>query len=107
MKEWKKKAVELWQAHDMTIGKLDESSIIAKITRCRWAEIMNEFDSELSYTLICYGDFEAQKKYNPNFILTRTQTLMQGAEYCDFCIHDTRFKKEIKHPSIEFWEKIC
>ena len=98
---------EMWQAHDIIIGKLDENTIIFKITRCRWAEILKEFDSELKYVISCYNDFEIFKNFNPNFILTRAQTLMQGAEYCDFCVSDTRFKKEIKHPSIEFWDKIC
>ncbi len=110
LKRWKFSS-ETWQAYDIIIGKLDQNTIIFKITRCRWAEIMKEFDkefdSELNYTIQCYGDFESFKNINPNFILTRTQTLMQGADYCDFCVHDTRFKKEIKHPSIEFWDKIC
>ncbi len=95
-----------WQAHDAIVGKLDENSMIAKITRCRWAEIMKEFDSELNYTVACYGDFEATKDDNPNFTLIRTQTLMQGAEYCNFCYSDTRFKKEVKPPSIEFWDSL-
>jgi len=103
----RKQFCEMWQAHDLIIGKLDDNSMIYKITRCRWAEIMKELDSELNYTVACHGDFESVKNVNPNFFLTRTKTLMQGAEYCDFCISDTRFKKEIKHPSIEFWDKIC
>jgi len=95
-----------WKIYDAIIGKLDENSVIGKITRCSLAEILKDFDSELNYTLVCYGEFETTKNRNPNFILTRTQTLMQGAEYCDYCVSDTRFKKEIKHPSIEFWDKI-
>lgn len=102
-----KNFLKTWQAHDAIVGKLDENSMISKYTRCRWAEIMKEFDSELNYTVACYGDFEATKNGNPNFTLIRTQTLMQGAEYCNFCVSDTRFKKEIKPPSIEFWDKIC
>lgn len=97
-----------WQAHNVIVGKLDENTIISKVTRCRWAEIMKEFDPELSYIVTCYGDIEATKNNNPNFILTRPHTLMQGAEYCDFCVTDTHgIKEDIRHPPIEIWDKIC
>ena len=67
---------------------------------------MKGLDPELSYTVVCYSDFESTKNYNPNFFLTRNYTLMQGAEYCDFCYHDTRIEEEINHPSTDFWERL-
>lgn len=41
----------------------------------------------------------------PNFILTRKHTMMEGYDYCDFCYHNTRIKKDIIHPSEDYWKE--
>ncbi len=93
--------------HNGTLLKTQDGVICIKITRCMWHEIMEEFkDPELVYVNICYGDFAAAKCYNEHFVLTRTQTLVQGKPYCDFCYHDKRIDKAIIHPSKRFFDEL-
>lgn len=78
-----------------------------KTTRCMWVEILKEFgDPELGYAVACHYDFHAAKYINKDFRLTRTRTLMQGDEMCDFCWHDISVDKEMKHPPEEFWQEL-
>jgi len=91
--------LERWQAQDVVAGISDDVKLLYKVKKCRWAEVLKDFDHELSYAMMCYQDFENTKNQNPNFILTRTKTIMQGNECCDFCYHDTRMENEIAHPS--------
>ncbi|MFX0172578.1 MAG: hypothetical protein ACFE9L_11720 [Candidatus Hodarchaeota archaeon] len=60
-------------------------------------------DPEFNYTVVHHYDFEARKNRSPNFVLTRKRTLIQGADYCDFCYYDTQIVKEIEHPTDNFW----
>jgi predicted hydrocarbon binding protein len=93
-----------WQTHDALASVFEDGKIVYKVRKCRWAEEMKNLDPGLSYAMRCYQDYAQTKFYNPNFVLTRTQTLTQGAEYCDFCYHDIRIVKEIIHPPTKFWE---
>lgn len=78
-----------------------------KITRCMWFEILKEFgDPELGYAVACHYDFQAALYINKNFRLTRTKTLMQGDEMCDFCWHDISIDKNMKHPPERFWREL-
>jgi hypothetical protein len=55
------------------------------VTRCRYAELYRALGiPELGAVLSCNRDFSLIEGFNPNVELTRTQTLMQGAAYCDF-----------------------
>jgi hypothetical protein len=55
------------------------------VTRCRYAEMYKELDMpELGFLLSCNRDFAFGEGFNPDLELTRTQTIMQGASYCDF-----------------------
>jgi len=55
------------------------------VTRCRYAEMYKELDMpELGFLLSCNRDFAFGEGFNPELALTRTQTIMQGASYCDF-----------------------
>ncbi|MFX1300648.1 MAG: L-2-amino-thiazoline-4-carboxylic acid hydrolase [Promethearchaeota archaeon] len=56
--------------------------------------------------IVCYGDFAATKEYNENFRLTRTQTIVEGKPYCDFCYHDIRVDPTLKHPSKKFYDSL-
>jgi len=40
--------------------------------------------AELGYTLSCNRDASLIEGFSPDIELTRTQTLMEGASYCDF-----------------------
>ena len=59
------------------------------VTRCRFAEMYNELGAEdLGYILSCGRDFSLSEGYSDKIQLSRTQTIMQGAKFCDF-----RYKK--------------
>ena len=92
--------------HDIVLFLLEKGMIVNKITRCMWHELLSQFnDAEIAYAVACHIDFSKTICTNENIMLTRTKTLMQGDEYCDFCWHDKRFDDELKHPDSEFWEK--
>ncbi|HEX9842571.1 MAG TPA: L-2-amino-thiazoline-4-carboxylic acid hydrolase [bacterium] len=62
------------------------------ITRCRYAEMYRELGlAELGFYLSCNRDGSLIEGFNPDLQLTRTQTIMQGAPFCDF--RYTRRKK--------------
>lgn len=55
------------------------------VTRCRYAEMYRELGlAELGFTLSCGRDFAMVEGYNPKIKLERTQTIMEGADHCDF-----------------------
>lgn len=55
------------------------------VTRCRYAELYEKLGIlELGTSLSCARDFALIKGFNPNITLKRTQTLMEGADCCDF-----------------------
>lgn len=55
------------------------------VTRCRYAELYRALGlEELGAVLSCNRDFALIQGFNPAVKLTRTQTLMGGAAYCDF-----------------------
>ncbi len=55
------------------------------VTRCRYAEMYRALGlGDLGSSLSCQRDFALIEGFNPAIALTRTQTLMQGAPYCDF-----------------------
>jgi hypothetical protein len=55
------------------------------VTRCRYAEMYRALGlGDLGFSLSCQRDFALVEGFNPAIALTRTQTLMQGAPFCDF-----------------------
>ncbi len=55
------------------------------VTRCRYAEMYRALGiPELGVVLSCGRDFSLGEGFNPNMQLTRTQTIMEGAPFCDF-----------------------
>jgi len=88
-------------------ARLHRGKIAFRIERCLWADVMQPLDdSELSHAFTCYSDSPQIGAINPNFVLTRTMTLMQGDPYCDICIHDRRHVESIEHPSHEFFDSL-
>lgn len=60
-----------------------DDSFDMDVHQCRYAEMMEELGGkEFGHLLICNGDFAAASAIGMK--LNRTQTRMQGAEYCDF-----------------------
>jgi hypothetical protein len=55
------------------------------VTRCAYAEFYKALgEPELGFLLVCTADFATAEGFGPDVTLTRTQTIMQGADYCDF-----------------------
>lgn len=55
------------------------------VTRCRYAEMYRALGlAGLGASLSCQRDFALIEGYNPAIRLTRTQTIMEGADHCDF-----------------------
>ncbi|WP_247299505.1 L-2-amino-thiazoline-4-carboxylic acid hydrolase [Bradyrhizobium sp. 179] len=55
------------------------------VKRCAYAEFYKALgEPELGFLLICTADFATADGFGPDITLTRTQTIMQGADHCDF-----------------------
>ena len=56
-----------------------------KVTGCRYADIYKELgEPELGFLFVCAGDLKIAEGISPKLELIRTQTIMQGADHCDF-----------------------
>ena len=78
----------VWQRNDALELKILESGdnrLRFNVTRCRYAEMYRELGlDELGYTLSCSRDAALIEGFSPDIEFSRTQTLMEGAPYCDF-----------------------
>ena len=55
------------------------------VTGCRYAEFFQELgEPELGFLLVCSADFRMAEGLGAGVELTRTKTIMQGADHCDF-----------------------
>ena len=55
------------------------------VVRCRYAEMYRALGlGELGTSLSCQRDFALAEGFSPEIRLVRTQTLMEGAPFCDF-----------------------
>ena len=55
------------------------------VTRCRYAEMYRALGlADLGGSLSCQRDSALAQGFNPAIELTRTQTIMEGASFCDF-----------------------
>lgn len=77
-----------WTAEDaLEIEVLQQSaeSLDFNVRRCKYAEMYNEMGvGEIGHLLSCNRDGKLCEGYNPEIELTRTQTIMGGADHCDF-----------------------
>ena len=93
-----------FKTHNL-ISLVEDDKYYLKVNRCMWGEVYSELpDLELASLLECYGDFSKMQYINPNFVLSRTKTLVEGDDYCDFVHYDKRKVKNFKHPDEAFWE---
>ncbi|MFH1138828.1 MAG: L-2-amino-thiazoline-4-carboxylic acid hydrolase [Pseudomonadota bacterium] len=59
--------------------------LAVNITRCRYAEMYKKHGLEkFGGLLSCSRDFGLFAVFNPKIVFRRTQTIMDGADYCDF-----------------------
>lgn len=81
-------ALDRWREDDaLEIEMLEASSgrLSFNVVRCRYAEMYRALGLEdLGASLSCQRDFALIEGFNPDVALQRTQTLMEGAPFCDF-----------------------
>ena len=71
----------------LEIDVIEESDDLLSfnVTRCRYAELYESLGiREIGTSFSCTRDFALIEGFNPDISLERTQTIMEGAEYCDF-----------------------
>ena len=77
----------------LEIDVIEESDEVLSfnVTRCRYAELYESLGiREIGTSFSCTRDFALIEGFNPEISLERTQTIMEGAEYCDF-----RYRRKI------------
>ena len=71
----------------LQIEVIEESAktLSFNVTRCRYAELYESLGiRNIGTILSCTRDFALIEGFNPNISLNRTQTIMEGADFCDF-----------------------
>jgi hypothetical protein len=79
---------EVWAEDDaVTLRLLEESEARLRfdVTHCRYVELYERLGmKELGFCLSCSRDEAFARGFNPRIRLARSQTIMQGAPFCDF-----------------------
>jgi hypothetical protein len=82
------RGLPLWSRDDAVafdLLDLRPDRISMNVTRCRYAEMYRELGmADLGFALSCARDFAMVEGFNPAIRLARTQTIMEGADHCDF-----------------------
>jgi predicted ArsR family transcriptional regulator len=87
MEAWKK-----GNAIEMDVLEQTDEKFSYNVIRCRYAEMYRALGiPELGSLLSCNRDYALIEGFNSEVSLDRTQTIMEGAAYCDF-----RFAKKRK-----------
>jgi predicted ArsR family transcriptional regulator len=72
-------------ALDYEVLKETTDTFELNVTGCRYAKFYQELGApELGFLLTCSADFQFFEGFSSDVQLTRTQTIMQGADHCDF-----------------------
>jgi hypothetical protein len=72
-------------ALETEVLRVTDAAYDFNVTRCRYADMYRALGiPELGSVLSCGRDFALGEGFNPNLTLTRTQTIMEGALFCDF-----------------------
>lgn len=81
-------SLQFWTKDDALEIELiaqDEQTFSFNVTRCRYAELYKSLGiPELGALLSCNRDNALIEGFNTDVALTRTQTIMEGAAFCDF-----------------------
>ena len=89
------KSLELWtrdNALEIDVLERSDTRFFMNVTKCRYADMYKELGiPELGKVLSCARDFALIEGFNPNIELKRTQTILEGADFCDF-------RYEVKKP---------
>ncbi len=80
--------IPLWEADGaLEIELLNQSTdrLEFNVTHCKYSRMYQEMGlGEIGHLLSCNRDAAFCTGFNPQMQLTRTQTIMKGARYCDF-----------------------
>jgi len=72
-------------ALDYEVVKETDDTFELNVSGCRYAKFYQELGApELGFLLTCCADFPFAEGFGGEVELTRTQTIMQGADHCDF-----------------------
>ncbi len=81
-------SLESWKKGDaleIEILEQDDERFDFNVTRCRYAELYQVLGlPDLGVLLSCNRDYALIAGFNPDVELIRTQTIMEGAPFCDF-----------------------
>ena len=82
------KGFPMWTREDaLQVKVLEQNSrkVSFNVSRCRYAEMYRELGiGDLGFLLSCNRDGALIQGFNPKIEFTRTQTIMEGAPFCDF-----------------------
>ena len=72
-------------ALEMEVLEQNEERYSFNVTRCRYAEMYRALGlADLGAVMSCNRDYSAVEGFNPDIVLVREQTIMQGAPCCTF-----------------------
>jgi hypothetical protein len=90
--------LDVWtqdEALDIRMVRRDERNLDFDVTRCRFAEMYQRLGiPELGPILSCNRDFCFAEGFNESIRLTRKQTIMEGADHCDFRFRGEEAEKQ-------------
>ena len=80
--------LQFWTRDDaLKIEEIEASEDVLSfnVTRCCYAELYDSLGiRDIGTIFSCARDFALIEGFNPDVSLTRTQTIMEGAPFCDF-----------------------
>lgn len=78
----------LWESEDalkIEVREKTDALYVFDVVRCRYAEMYKDMGlGEIGHLLSCQRDGTFCEGYDPKLKFARTQTIMQGANHCDF-----------------------
>ena len=81
-------SLEYWtqdKALEIEVIEQNEEAFLFNVNRCRYADLYKKLGvSGHGAIFSCARDFALIKGFNKKITLKRTQTIMEGADYCDF-----------------------
>lgn len=85
------KTKALWELYnvdnplDYTIVKQSPDALHARVDGCRFAQFYKSIDApELGFLLCCGQDYPLTEGMDPNAVMRRPKTIMQGDDHCEF-----------------------
>lgn len=68
------------------IAKDTDNEYAVNMTQCDYADYFRKIgEPEVGALLTCAVDYAVEARMRPDWSFSRSQTLMQGADFCDFC----------------------